>query len=468
MAVKDSVEAFFAAIAPCRAAYTEACLSFAALRVAEGFSIIQGRLYLAPVKVNVPTGFVETPHIWAGSFDLGELGKTPSEAIADLLAGRLETPIRPLLFPGNSSGDHGGYFQDFHPDGLQSQERLPAVTLLGGSLQEALVQPQLDWEMKAAEQPHETLQELLYTYKLGNLRADVATIEVAALRVVNVDLGTRITGNRATLSLRKATQLPREKAAIGYRSLNKTNAQRGILRGTDLDWRVEDDVEIGSGTVEVEPASAVHAYGIYDGVAHHQGWIFDPENAQNARRAAYEAFDAGLPTLTELLSKTSGRGNRREVEAAVGWLLWMLGFSVAHLGDTSKMQDGPDLIATTQTGHFAVIEITTGVLKADNKLAHLVDRTEAVRRRLQSSNNAGARVMPVIVTTKSRMEVRADLEQAERLGVLVITREVLETATTRTLVQPDADRIFAEGEQTIAEGLSKHSQQLTIPGVLGQ
>jgi hypothetical protein len=142
----------------------------------------------------------------------------------------------------------------------------------------------------------------------------------------------------------------------------------------------------------------------------------------------------------------------------------MLGFSVAHFGDTASLQQGPDLLATTQSGHTAVVECTTGVLKADNKLALLVDRAEAVRQRLQASNNAGLKVMPVIVTTKTRMEVRADLPQAEQLGVLVITRETLDTAVGRTLVQPDADAIYREGEQSIADALAKWQSEPMLPG----
>lgn len=464
MTLQENIEEFFKAIAPWENAYTTASFSFVALMVAEGFSILQARLFLNTTAPALPLGFFETESILAGHFLLADIGKSASEVIDALLTGKLETPHGPILFQGNASGEYGGYFQPFHPDGLVTQERLSAVTIFGGSLRERIVQPQLDWELKAADKPHETLQELLYTYRLGILRPDVASIEVAALRVMMVDLGTRVTGDKADLAVRMSPLLDKAKAAIGYRVLDKGNVTRGIVRGTDMSWSVDGDAAVGAAIINVPPASAIHAYASYDGVAHHQGWIVDPANAQNARRASYEAFDAGLPVLAELLARPAGRGNARELEAAVGWLLWMLGFSVAHLGGTSKLQDAADLIATTQTGQVAVIECTTGVLKSDNKLALLVDRTEAVRAKLQASNNAGLRVLPVIVTTKTRMEVRADLEQAQRLGVLVITRETLDTSLGRTLVQPDADAIFREGEQVVSEGLARYEDQPLLPG----
>ena len=50
----------------------------------------------------------------------------------------------------------------------------------------------------------------------------------------------------------------------------------------------------------------------------------------------------------------------------------MLGFSVVHLRSTTRMQDAADLLATTPSGHIAVIECTTGLLKAEDKLALLM------------------------------------------------------------------------------------------------
>jgi hypothetical protein len=156
-------------------------------------------------------------------------------------------------------------------------------------------------------------------------------------------------------------------------------------------------------------------------------------------------------------SQTKGR-DARDLETAVAWLLWMLGFSVAHLGGTPKTQDAPDLVATTPNRNFVVIECTTGLLKAENKLARLVERAEALRRRLDASGNRHLRVLPVIVASKDREEVRADIEQAEKLGVLVLTGETLREALIRTLVLPDAERIYAEGERVVREKKQEHTR----------
>ena len=103
-----------------------------------------------------------------------------------------------------------------------------------------------------------------------------------------------------------------------------------------------------------------------------------------------------------------------------------------------------------------MIECTTGLLKAENKLALLVERAEALKRRLEASGNRHLRVLPIIVTSKMREEVRADLEQAERLGVVVMTRESLEDGLKRTLVLPDAEALFAESERTARAAQETH------------
>ena len=192
---------------------------------------------------------------------------------------------------------------------------------------------------------------------------------------------------------------------------------------------------------------------------HHPLWWFLPP-------VLYDLFDEKLEILQDFLTKAQGKGrNARDLEAGVSWLLWMLGFSVAHLGGTGKTQEAPDLIATTPRGNFAVIECTTGLLKAENKLALLVERAEALKRRLEASGNRHLRVLPIIVTSKTREEVRADIEQAEKLGVVVMTRESLGDGLKQTLVLPDAEALFAEGERTARAAQETHRPGgISLPG----
>ncbi len=112
----------------------------------------------------------------------------------------------------------------------------------------------------------------------------------------------------------------------------------------------------------------------------------------------------------------------------------------SHLGSS---------VCWTPAGHFAVVECTTGLLKADSKMARVVERAERVKAQVQGS---GLRVLPVMVTSKTRAEVKADLEEAERHGVLVITSENLQEAVeVRTLPLPNANAIYDEAERAVQD-----------------
>ena len=88
-----------------------------------------------------------------------------------------------------------------------------------------------------------------------------------------------------------------------------------------------------------------------------------------------------------------------------------------------------------------IVECTTGLLKSD-KVAKLVERSEIVRKRLISSGNHHLRVLPVIVTSKPKDEVKADIEEVRNKGVAVVTKENLESALSQTIVLPNAEMIF--------------------------
>lgn len=95
------------------------------------------------------------------------------------------------------------------------------------------------------------------------------------------------------------------------------------------------------------------------------------------------------------------------------------------------------------------MECTTGLLKEGNKLAHLCERTEKVKQSLAASGHGHLRVLAIIVTSKTREEVKADLEQAQNLKVFVVTRETIDGMLKRSLTLPDADRLYVEAEESL-------------------
>lgn len=466
MTVAPQVSSFFEAIAAWRIGYVHNTFSYVAIRVGDNFTIVQCRIFLSgEISEGYPFSHFKSENVRAGQYRLADLGFEAEELLSHAIEGKIKTPDGDLYFPFNPHSAVGYIYNTLHDEGLSTNRRLGVLTILGRQLDLRPRQPHLDWELKAAKTPYDTLQELMYEYRLGALRPDVVTLDVVALTIMVVDLDTRVIGTRAELAVKMVSGLAPQKASLGYRVIGGGSTVRGSLDGAALNWSLVDGgIRRGTQEISVPSAAVVHCYATYAGTVHSQGWIADPSVSQNAKRSAYEAFDPQLENLKTFIEK-QGRGNARDLEAGVAWLLWMLGFSPAHLGGTAKTQEAADLLVTTPKGHFAVIECTTGLLKADNKLPLLIDRTEAVRGRLTASNNQHLQVLPVIVTSKTRMEVRADLEQAEKLGILVVTKSDLAEGLNRTIVRQDPDGIFDDALEQIRAAAAKHNQQPNLPGV---
>jgi hypothetical protein len=102
-------------------------------------------------------------------------------------------------------------------------------------------------------------------------------------------------------------------------------------------------------------------------------------------------------------------------------------------------------------------------LKADNKLPLLIERTERVKAGVVASNNKHLRVLAAIVTSRPRAEISADIEQAEKLGVLVISRENLEQAVSRTLRLANAEQLYNEAIKSVESAKEKYETQTSLP-----
>ena len=448
----ENIERFLSTISPWEAAYTDAALSFLAIRKDGILNLVRGRLFLNTFPSKTPREQFQTNDVLAGYFPLSELGQRYRDTISQLAAtGRITTPVGELVLPVDEQHRLTALFVPFHQEGLRAGNRLPVLTFFGKGLYSYVPQPHIDWELKAAPQPFDTLDELLLEYFLGGPRDERASVEIIAANVAAINLSSRVDGEKASPSVYLAKSLDPNKCSIGYRVFLQGNVvARGSISGSKLNWSEEDTSCLGVGKLKIPLGAALHCVGTYDGFAIHLGWIADPKNFPNARRASLEEFDDKLEILRDyLFEEQKARKDARDFEFGVAWLMWMLGFSVAQAGGTSRTSDAPDIIATTPKGNIAIVECTTGLLKAEHKLSKLVDRTELVRKRIASSGHSHLKLLPVIVTAKTREEVRADLDQAHKLGVAVMTRETLEEILPQTVIAVDADIIFDRALESV-------------------
>ena len=429
--------------------YIGSFLNFVALKGPKSHTLLRARLFLGvlPFDKAIKPPF-ESESVHAGQYSLQQLKVDYHSLLNSLRKGGIQTPIGKLEL--QAPGTQEIVYQPFHAEGMQNQSRLPVLSVRTNFDLSSAKATELDWELRAANVPYVSLRELLLEYEVGLLEPGKSTVEVVALQVALIDSSSIIKGTNAEVFVRLGRSFDPHHVSFGYRMLlNGKVVKRARIDGASFDWTEKDSYWLGKLSLRAEQGTILHGIVNYMNFAQHYWWITDPETSQNSRAAVFNKFDFNLSTFKDFLAK-EGRGTSRDLEFGVSWLLWLLGFSPAHLGGTSKTQDAPDILAVTPRGRWLVIECTTGLLNADRKLHNLNDRYLAVKRALADSGHGTSSVIPVIVTTKSQAEIESEMDGARKMGMAVVTRELLEQLTIRALAPVDADVLFDELESELA------------------
>lgn len=442
---QGQIDTFFSTISPWTLAYQNLRFSYVAFLANDSFVLAHSRLFLNTGRNSKSQMRFASEHIRAVHISLKTLKASPRELTDRLLNGHLIIQKEKLLFPGEA-GRYAATFLPFHQLGLARAARCGVLTIKGARNVPQFGQLQIDWELKAATTPYDSLSELLRDYLLDPLPSDGAVnFEIWANEVAAIDFQSTVNGSVAKLGVYLGRGLDPKMCRIGYSIFHQQKVRtRSFLGGAKLTWKSKGQAQHGVGEIRIPQGAVLHCFACYAGSAQHHYWLTDPHTAQNPRRAVLMEFDnEEMATLRDFLADAQRKGrNARDLEFGVAWLFWLLGFAVAHLGANARTQDAPDLIATTPQGNFAVVECTTGILKADNKLPRVAERTEALRRRLNNSGHSHLRLLPVLVTTKGREDIKGELEQAKQSGVAVVTGEMLAEAINQTIVASDPEKIF--------------------------
>ncbi len=455
--LEHQLQAFFGAISNWRIAYKVARLHVLGVRIDGILQAVSARIVLdvgddTACKAPFRSGRIEAHQILLDQvlFDVKEVAAALVSVNGFTLDG-----LGPVKLP---STDEVGIFAApptlLHPEGLNAGNRLAVLSIVGSHVDGLLPQPESDWLLKAADTPFDSVRELSVEFGLGNLLNDRASLEVVARTAIGVLDETAINGTRASAGLWMANSLDLAHAKLGFRVVHRGDVvQRGTLSGPSLTWNERGVGMIGTGEFEVPAGSVVQYIASYAGEAHNIQWRADPTTFLNPRAAVLSLVDASSSLIKSYLTPDlPPRGKAADdFEAAIGWLLWTLGFSVASFGTHPKTRDSFDVVATTHRGDFLVVECTLGLLRADSKLSKLAARTSSVRDSLSASNMKHLRVLPVIVTAMTIDQVAADLGPATELGILVITRENLENIQNELIRFPDADSLFERGLRAVQE-----------------
>lgn len=448
--MREAVEEFLAEIGSLARAYDTPIFCFVAIRKPDGYHIAQARLHLDSLPDFVPKPVFETADVLAGQFVIDGGPEAVRTFLLDFATGRIVVGGLDLIFDHPSGVNTT--VDRFHEEGLREQRSLPILTTRGDSQIGYAVQPDTDWQLRAAEVPYDNLYELANDYRTGFVDgSSVAIFAAVPGRAGVVIYASPVHGTVATPTVRINRHLNPQEVSLGLRVVhNDVVVERRSIAGKDIRWEPLDSLLQGTVVISVPDGSSIQCILRYQGKALHFGHLYDQERTPNIRRTVLQAFDPNLEAIGKLLFVEPGKskpGKSSDMERGVAWLLWLLGFSVLDLGVSNQTSDAVDIVAISPSGVFLLIECTTGVLKSESKLASLAARFVRIQAELATRN---AKVIPIIVTSLARSQVSSDLREAQSLGILVLAREDLQYALeTRSLGPPQADSLIREMESAI-------------------
>ena len=341
-----------------KSSYRYASLSSLALNTTDGQVLLFGRIIL---EFSQPEEF-QSFRLEAGDLIARIDGLPISEDAIDKITTEVAQGIISFgdeVFSLKCNGDFWSSFSPIYHPAITAGPRLPAVAV-SGIAKNGLLQREnfkllehFDWALKSADQPFDTLDELLIFMGLPRIlqMSDMTTLELVARSPIVIRDTSRVENNEAIVICRLAEGLDPSLVKLGFKVANKQSPTRSFVSGENLSWKKEGDFQDGTVQIPVGDMPVLQAFVSYAGHAIHQWWVTDPKKSLNIRKAAYEPYDNNLEVIKRFLAAL-GNNKSEDFETGVSLLLYLLGFSVAHMGTTKLLSEGPDILASTPSGNL--------------------------------------------------------------------------------------------------------------------
>ncbi|MGQ3055439.1 MAG: hypothetical protein ACT6S0_26925 [Roseateles sp.] len=434
---EEQISTFCAQLAPVERAFiSHAALGYCALRRDDQWFLYSARLRLDSTMTVTPATF-KTSTVIAGRIPIDTRSRSVRKAIEELL-GTFAVTDASVQFEAEDNGSYSAYAVPLHRSGLD-RSALAILKIRGGRGWEKVDREEIGWRLRGSEIAFESLSELCGVCDAGD---EPGSLEIVAAPVTRILSTSTAKQNKATLMLSCSSELDVDACRLSYRVIQgSTVVHRDSVAGKRLNWRPEHGNCVATHDIDIPEGALVDCAVSYQGETHQQAWITDRSAVGNPRRAAFEPSDIELLAMQSMLRDEDDK-NGRGFEVAVAWLFWMLGFNPAHLRNSKHHEDAPDILVECEGG-FVVVECTIGQLKAD-KRSNLKARCVNVEKSLAATGNRDVLVLPLLVTRFSHEQVTADMEDAGKAGLHVLTRDDLLALMERTRQVNSPAAILAE------------------------
>jgi hypothetical protein len=430
---------FLKAIDPMLPAYRYAVLSYAAI-VHEGTTaVLRARLDLS-IDVSGPIKQpLATAHLFAGQIQLSTTAESAETWIRSVVSGDwlpvVEHRLLKLLprVPLAYSDGYSAYYEPPSPR-IQAGRAIQRLTLSGINRDQIIGLRYVEIDRELADVGIDSVNELMQIYGLRG--SGETTLEITAGPVSVMDTESRLDGRRAFVSFSLARALRTELFGISVRSAGPNSiGPLSTLNGQNIEWRQQRDSLLGLWEFELATSDIIDCRTTYAGRVQEVVRLSDPNTLPNSRRTLLSLVDPELKRLRELLTRPSGK-QRDDFESAVALLLQMLGFAPMHIGAMSGWSGEPDILVSCPSGDVLLVECTTGA-PDDEKVSMLVSRRARTREDLlRAQGETVLDVTAMLVTSLPSAELEAVRRKSDECDVLLLCREDLEWAISRSEFHP--------------------------------
>lgn len=431
------------AIGPIFPAYRHGVLSYVSVLHEERIAILRARLTLDVATSTARHPRLTTPSVRAGQIYIENLdAESVRTCIRNVFQGNSLPPVDDqllTLLPGTAHS-YSAYYERIRAPTYRNTLTAHRLILGGRSRFEIVNSRSAQLERDLHGVGVDSIEELIRLYDLS--ASDNSAFEIVANAAAGFDEESHIAARHVSLSMSAAGELNPAQLKVIVRNADLNTSQIPIvLGGSQIAWERRGAYLYGRHELDLPSNQLVDCRLLYDDRTQAQIILEDLNALPNERRILINAIDPQLSRIDKLL-KNPGKQSQ-DFEAAVAWLLQLLGFAPVHVGALSGLTDEVDIVAQGSDTEILALECTVAT-PDDTKLTKLINRVERLRSQYQKLDPANARVnvIPVLVTPSGSEEVASIQARADQHAVVLLCRTEIEHAIQQTKFKPRPDLIL--------------------------
>lgn len=431
---------FLQAVEPNLPAYRHASLSYVALIHGGERVILRARLVLrvdAPICRHL---LVRTANFSAGhvplAIDATDAQTYIRHAVANDWLPIIGDPLLKLLpkTPPQYSDGYSAFHEHTDPPRSPITEDRLVLSGINRTLLIGTRSRELGRELQ--ELGFDSVEDLMRVYELRG--SEETTLEITAGPVAAIHPSSKMDGRRILVNFDLAKGLQPGRFRVTIRNADPNVVRTPLtLNGEQVQWIDQAGRRDGQWAFDLPRSEIVDCRAVYAGNIQAVARLGDLSALPNPLRNVIGLVDPNCSRLDKLLTDP-GKKDGRDFEAAVTWLLHLLGFAPVHVGSMSGMSDEPDILAWLSPGIALIVECTTGV-PTDSKLTLLLSRVARMRESLQRSREETppSEVLALFVTSRPPEEIVGMRRKAEMHSVVMLCRPEIQQAVERSKFAPD-------------------------------